>query len=243
MPIEFYSEANRFRGISVDYMNRLESILGVTFQKADYENNMSKDVVDMISANPNPKQLAQYGFVSLKEPFLSFPYSIYTLNKTDNITSWEDLDGKRVAVFRNGAMPQILAKFPNIKTIPVSLAEDAFMALQDGSADAYVGNEVVVDYVSNLQNLNYVKKVATTPYKANVYILVRNDWPELKSILEKTFVYTEPERNDIIKHWSPGNNLQTKHAQGGDLHNDFTDEQIENTIAEIQQALRKTKRQ
>lgn len=212
MPIEFYSEANRFRGISVDYMNRLENVLGITFQKADYESNMTKDVVDMISANPNPKRLAQNGYVSLKEPFLSFPYSIYTHTKTDNINSWEDLQGKRVAVFRNGLMPQVLAKFPGVKIIPVNLAEDAFMALQDGSADAYVGNEMVVDYVSNIQGLNYIKKVATTSYKAHVYMLIRNDWPEFKSILEKTFVYMEPERNDIIKRWSPVNNLQTKHT-------------------------------
>lgn len=210
MPIEFYSEANRFRGISMDYLNRLESILGVTFKKADYENNMSKDVVDMISANPNPKQLSQYGFISLKDPFLTFPYSIYTHTRTDDINSWEDLEGKRVAVFRNGLMPQVLAKFPGVKLVPVGLAEDAFMALQDGTADAYVGNEVVVDYVSNIQGLNYIKKVATTSYKAQIYMLVRNDSPELKSILEKTFTYMEPERYDIIKRWSPGNNQQTK---------------------------------
>lgn len=212
MPIEFYSEANRFRGISMDYLNRLESILGVTFKKADYENNMSKDVVDMISANPNPKQLSQYGFISLKDPFLTFPYSIYTHTRTDDINSWEDLEGKRVAVFRNGLMPQVLVKFPGVKLVPVGLAEDAFMALQDGTADAYVGNEVVVDYVSNIQGLNYIKKVATTSYKAQIYMLVRNDSPELKSILEKTFTYMEPERSDIIKRWSPGNNQQTKHT-------------------------------
>lgn len=40
------------------------------------------------------------------------------------------------------------------------------------------------------------------------------------------------------------NPVTHEHAQDGDLHSmDFTDEQIENTIAEIQQALRKTKRQ
>lgn len=40
------------------------------------------------------------------------------------------------------------------------------------------------------------------------------------------------------------NPVTQAHPQEGDLHSmDFTDEQIENTIAEIQQALRKTKRQ
>ena len=210
MPIEFYSEANRFRGITVDYMNRLEPILGVTFQKADYETNSTTEIVDMVSASTNPKLLAKNGFVSLDEPLLTFPYAIYTHVKTNNIKNWEDLDGKRVAVFRKGSMPQILAKFPAIKIIPVDLAEDAFIALQEGSADAYVGNEMVVDYVSNIQGLNYIKKIGNTPYKANIYMVVRGDWPELKSILQKAFIYLEPENNEILKKWDLVNIKKTK---------------------------------
>lgn len=210
MPIEFFSEANRFRGITVDYMYRLEPILGVTFKKADYETNSTTDIVDMVSSSTNPALLAKNGFVSLDEPLLTFPYAIYTHVNTDNIKSWDDLDGKRVAVFRKGSMPQILAKFPSIKIIPVSLAEDAFIALQEGTADAYIGNEMVVDYVSNIQGLNYIKKIGDTPYKANIYMLVRADWPELKSILQKTLVYLEPEKADILKRWDLVNNKKTK---------------------------------
>ncbi|HSI43011.1 MAG TPA: EAL domain-containing protein [Methylotenera sp.] len=210
MPIEFFSEANRFRGITVDYMQRLESILGVSFKKSDYETNSTPDIVDMISASTNPKLLEKNGFVSLDEPLLTFPYAIYTHVKTDNITSWDDLDGKRVAVFKKGAMPQILAKFPTIKIIPVNLAEDAFVALQEGTADAYIGNEMVVDYVSNIQGLNYIKKISDTPYKANTYMLVRADWPQLKSILQKTLLYVEPEKSEIVGKWDLANNQRAK---------------------------------
>ncbi len=211
MPIEFYSEANRFRGITIDYMQRLETILGVTFQKADYETNSTTDIVDMISASTNPKSLAKNGFVSLDEPLFTFPYAVYTHTKTTNINSWEDLNGKRVAVFRKGSMPGVLEKFPAITVVPVNLAEDAFIALQEGTADAYVGNEIVVDYVSNIQGLNYIKKIGNTSYKANIYMLVRSDWPELKSILEKTYVYMEPEKSEILKKWDLVNNLKAKH--------------------------------
>ncbi|MBA3695462.1 MAG: EAL domain-containing protein [Methylotenera sp.] len=210
MPIEFFSEANRFRGITVDYMQKLESILGVNFQKADYETNSTTDIVDMISASTNPKLLTKNGFVSLNEPLLTLPYAIYTHNKTNNIKSWEDLNGKRVAVFRKGSMPEILAKFPNIKIVLVDIAEDAFIALQEGTADAYVGNELVVDYVSHIQGLNYIKKIGNTSNTANIYMLVRGDWPELKSILQKSFIYLEPEKKEILNKWNLQNNQKTK---------------------------------
>ena len=210
MPIEFYSEANRFRGITIDYMNRLEPILGVTFQKTDYETNPTTEMVDMVSAISNPNLLTKNGFIGLDKPLLSFPYAIYTASTNADINNFDDLGGKRVAIYKKGNMLQNLAKYPEIQVVPLNLAEDAFTALQENSVDAYVGSEIVVDYVSNIQGVNSIKKIGYTPYRSSIYMAVRNDWPELKSILQKTFLYLEPEKNDVLRRWDLVNDQKIK---------------------------------
>ncbi|ADQ85130.1 EAL domain-containing protein [Methylovorus sp. MP688] len=202
MPIEFLSEGNEFRGITVDYLKRFERLLGVRFQRSEYSENPATETADMLSGIASVKSLNGSRFVALPEPVISVPYTIYIHKKNDTIRTFADLQHKRVAVFKNGPLAGLLTKDQQgIELFKVDIAEEAFVALETGKADAYIGNPLVVDYVSNVQGIRYLAKAGSTPYKASVNMAVRKDWPELASILQKTLKHLEPERSDILNDW------------------------------------------
>jgi diguanylate cyclase (GGDEF)-like protein len=202
MPIEFITEGREFRGVTVDYLSRLEELLGVTFEKVDYSENQVEEHADMLSGVLNNAALEKTKYAALDHPYLTFPFAIYANINNPGIRSLGDLAHKRVAVFKYGAVTRSLTtNHPSIRLVRVELAEEAFSAIKTGSADAYIGNEMIVDYISSVQGLRYVNKVGYTPYEAKVSMAVRADWPEFKSILEKSLAFIEPERAAILKNW------------------------------------------
>jgi diguanylate cyclase (GGDEF)-like protein len=208
-PIEYISEGNQFRGISVDYLNRLEKILGVTFKKIDRENDADTNSFDMLTSVTNPKLINSEKLIPLDEPYLTFPYAIYTHGDDNAIGHYDDLEDKKIAVFKRSIVTSQLHKdFSNIELFNIEIAEDAFSLLENHKVDAYIGNEMVVDYVANIGGVNFVKKVAYTSMNAQVSMAVRSDWPELKSILQKSLVYLSPEQEAILKKWDLSQNRQ-----------------------------------
>ena len=205
-PIEYISEGNQFRGITVDYLYKLERLLGIKFKKVDFSDIPTINSIDMLSGvinpNLNPESIKNNGFVVLNKPYLTFPYAIYTHKNNTNIYDLTSLYGKRIAVFKKSAVAsQLMTRLPTAKLVNIDIAEDAFTALEMQTVDAYVGNEMIVDYVANIQGVSFIKKTSYTPYEAQVSMAVRSDWPELKSILQKSLLALEPEQDEILKKW------------------------------------------
>jgi diguanylate cyclase (GGDEF)-like protein len=201
-PIEYISEGNQFRGIAVDYLRKLEGLLGVSFKKIDVSDTPATNSIDMLSGVTNTKSIKNNGFVALSKPYLTFSYAIYTHKKNKNIQRLKDLQGKRIAIFKKSAVSsQLLARLPSAKLVNMDIAEDAFSALEMQTVDAYIGNEMIVDYVANSQGVNFIKKVGYTPYQAQVSMAVRQDWPHLQSILQKSLLALESDQEEILKKW------------------------------------------
>lgn len=202
-PIGFLSEANELRGISVDYLKKLETILGVKFHRVPSLDNPAIENTDMIAAVANPKSLAETRFTPLDAPYLEMPFGIFTRNATHHIQGLHDLHGKRVAVFKTGAATQALARdHPEIQLYKADIAEEAFTALMSGKVDAYVGNLLIVSFVARNQGFGNIKLAGNTPYSASITMAVRSDWPLLKSILQKGLhAISEEEKNAIYSNW------------------------------------------
>ncbi|OYY82067.1 MAG: hypothetical protein B7Y34_03265, partial [Methylophilales bacterium 16-45-9] len=96
---------------------------------------------------------------------------------------------------------KISENYPNIKLVHVNIANEAFQLLEAGKVDAYVGNELVVDYHVSVHRMKYVKKVALTPFASSVYMAVNQDNQELASILEKSMAVIGQNNEDILKNW------------------------------------------
>lgn len=204
MPIEFKLESERHRGISVDYLTEISKLLNVNFTIVDFPENSQPGAVDML-AGVIGQQVKYPNFRALSQPFLVVPFVIYIHHDNPQsmlINSLDDLKSKRVAVFKHGILAQKISEnYPNIKLVHVNIADEAFQLLEAGKVDAYVGNELVVDYHVSVHRMKYVKKVALTPFASSVYMAVNQDNQELASILEKSMAVIGQNNEDILKNW------------------------------------------
>ncbi len=204
MPIEFKLENGEHRGISVDYLAALSNLLNISFVIVDYADNMDAKDADIISGVSN-LNLKNTQFKLLAKPYLEFPLAIYTdkrLEKKPNKWSLEMLNGARVAVYKNGIIgQQIHEKYPEIKLVYVDVADEAFEKLEADVIEAYIGNEIIIDYHIMFNRINFAEKSGLTPFTATVSMAASTDKPELASILEKGLLTVEPNNKKIQEKW------------------------------------------
>lgn len=204
MPIEFKLESEDHRGLSIDYLTRLADILHIDFTITNYVDDISPEDADIISGVSN-KNLKNPNFRLLNQPFLVFPLAIYTnknIKKQSKIKSLEELSDARVAIFKHGLIGQKVSEnYPKIKLVYVDLADEAFEKLRAGTVEAYIGNEMVVDYHIAFNRLKFTEKSGLTPFTTEVSMAVRSDQPELASILEKGLSVIQPDNEELIGKW------------------------------------------
>lgn len=202
-PVEFLDEDHQFKGISIDYLRLLEQKLPIHFRFIRSEEDPAHESAAVLSAVAAPDKLNDSAYSIIHEPFLEMPFVIFTREETNNVNELEDLNNKKVAVFRYGAAARALEKnHPQIELYRVDIADEALAALNAGQVDAYMGNLVVINYVARNLGFANVKIAAETPYGANLYMAARDDLPLLKSILGKALnSITTQEKNRISRNW------------------------------------------
>lgn len=203
-PIEFIFELQEFRGISVDYLKKLESILDVEFVKNMSHQSLADNDTDMISSITSLSLLEGTRYQALHKPFLTTPVAVFTKKGAPRLNGLKDLYGKKVAVFKSGIISKLLAEeHPQIKLYLVDIAEEALEALVTNKVDAYIGNSVVIKYVLKSTENEQIEFNINTPYNSDVYMAVRSDWPQLKSILEKALLaMPEEDKTEILNKWT-----------------------------------------
>jgi diguanylate cyclase (GGDEF)-like protein len=91
-----------------------------------------------------------------------------------------------VAVVENYAIHELLNKnHPDISLLLVDSPNAGLEAVANGQAYAYIDNVAVVGQLLNTTGLTNLHINGEAPYKADVAMAVRKDWPELHSILQK----------------------------------------------------------
>lgn len=204
MPIEFKSESEEYQGLSIDYLKSLSNILHVNFQLVDYVDNIKPAEANIISGVVN-KNLSNSGFNSFTQPFLEIPLAIYTnkhIYRPFKIKSLDDVNIGSIAIFKGGLVgKKISEKYPKLKIYYVDIADEALELLRTGVVDAYVGNELVIDYHIAFYRLKFVEKSGLTQFTSTVSMAIRTDQPELASILEKGLLTIKPDNKKLIEKW------------------------------------------
>jgi len=197
-------ESDKHRGLSIDYLSRIKDLFQINFIVVNYIENIDPEKADIISG-VSGNNLKSTKFHLLNQPFLSFPFAIYTnkyIDKKTQISTLEDLKFSRVAVFKNGPLRQKLSEnYPKMKLVYVDIADEAFDELKSGTVDAYVGNEMVLDYYINIHRLKFVEKSGLTPFTSAISMAVRNDQPELASIMEKGILAIGQNNKELLDNW------------------------------------------
>ena len=116
------------------------------------------------------------------------------------------LEGMKVAMVENIPIyKQVKKGYPNIYIYPAENPIDAMKSVSNGNTDAFVGSFIVVGYAMQKYQFPNLKIAGHAEYEDFLFkFTVRNDWPELVSILNKVIASITPsEHNQIFHKWMP----------------------------------------
>jgi PAS domain S-box-containing protein len=202
-PIEFMPESGEIRGISVDYLRRMEPMLGIRFRLQGSGESLANETADILSATHKTPDFEDSRFQTLEPPFITNTFVVYSKKDGPHYKNLSELKGKKVAAFKTGVVAKMLAQHhPDIVLYPADIAEEALEALLTDKVDAYIGNPLIVNHVAQTQGMANIVMSGDTPYRADIYMAVRNDWPLLASAMSKALdaVY-EQDRREIMDRW------------------------------------------
>ena len=206
-PIEYVDEEGKFLGISADYIERLEKMLGIKFKLVKGQTwqqmvkNFKKGEIDLFTSLNNTPERKKY--MNFTRSYTQFPIGIFAGSESNFILDMEELKGKKVGVVKGYATQELLeTNYPNIELVMAQDPIEALDMVSHEEIDAYVGNILVTTYYIGKLGYTHLKVVGKTPYQYEQSIGVRKDWPIFISILNKALdAISESEKNTIYKKW------------------------------------------
>ena len=206
-----YSKDGSPSGIIVDLLNVVSERTGVKFHFVIPSPLFSVDLQGLIqhtgpdllgSLTPTPEREKKILFT---KPYISSPKFIFTRDDAEFVASMENLNGKSVAVIKAYLVHKELEKnYPDINLVFCKNNREALTAVSSGKAFAFIGSMIATPFMINEYGLNNLKASAPSALRdATVAMATRNDWPELRDILNKVFDgMPGSEKAALINKWS-----------------------------------------
>jgi len=216
-PIVTYSEVNwkplsiiqngEMYGIMRDYLNLITERTGIIFKyvpSTSWEDVLQKfkdQKIDLIPGIGSSAQEKSLGILS--NQYAEFPIAIVTDDSYSFLDSLSAFSDKTIAIPKYYTSYNFLKEhYPQINILETTNIEEALTLVATGKADAFVGHIATSLYYISELNLNTLKVSGTTFFTFKHSYLIQNDYPELKSIINKALVsISENEKNTIKSRW------------------------------------------
>ena len=207
-PLIFTGDNKRIQGIIPDYLDLFSSMIGIHFQPVILSrdgfpeplSSRNADVVSTLTETP------PNGNMELTDAWFTLNWVIVNRLGDPLFRGIQDLTGKKVAVVRNTPNIDLLKRnFPGIDFYLVGSPMDAMQSVSIGNADAFIGTFADAAYVIQGTQFSNLKIAGCANCEDFSYkFSVRNDWPELVSILNKVIhTVTTQEQDQIFHKWIP----------------------------------------
>ncbi|NCP64978.1 MAG: transporter substrate-binding domain-containing protein [Paraglaciecola sp.] len=152
-PYEYESEQGEYRGIAAEILARVCEKVGLKPRVSldRWENLLPKLQRGELQIAPamTPSTQRQQDFV-FSSAYLSSHIGIFVAANDKRELNMTNLDGLRLVLTRGHYLATELPKrFKNIKYVEVNEPLDGLSAISLGRADAFIGNQGVVEYLSN----------------------------------------------------------------------------------------------
>jgi signal transduction histidine kinase/ABC-type nitrate/sulfonate/bicarbonate transport system substrate-binding protein len=158
------------------------------------------DLISSLAVTPEREKK-----ISFTKTYVSTPLFIFTRDDAEFVASTEQLFGKTVAVIENYRVHKLLAEnYPDIKLLIFKSNKEALRAVSSGKAFAFIGGLISTPFMINEYGLKNLKASAPSALPdATVAMGIRNDWPELRDIINKVIdAIPAAEKAAIINKWS-----------------------------------------
>ena len=207
-PFEFVNKGKP-EGIAIDYIKKSTKTIGLKVEFIiDNESSLSEayniiknkrdkyDTFLFSVKNKTREKEFSYGI-----PYLSYPMMIISNKNIPYFSSLKDLTNKKV-VLENGYLTNdwIKRDYPNIKIINAKNTKDALKLVNEGKADAYVGNTAVANYLSAYEGMDNLKVIGPSGYgNIKFSFIAPKEWPELSSLLSKGYKQISPSEHSALQ--------------------------------------------
>ncbi|WP_163340426.1 transporter substrate-binding domain-containing protein [Desulfopila sp. IMCC35008] len=207
VPFEFIDVDGSYRGMCADYVQLISERTGITMDIApnltwneavEQAKIRRIDVLPCVGMTEKRKE-----FLTYSSPHQTFYRVLVTEEGSSIGNSLADLHGQQVAVQRNSSHHGFLQDNTDIQPILFDTAEEAILSVSEGKNDVFIGNENMTGYTINRKGIVNLKMARLAEAEGkNLYFAVRNDWPELVSIINKGLAsISEKEREAIKQKW------------------------------------------
>jgi len=198
-PIEFVNQHWEYDGLAKDYFDYIHSKTGIQFvpnkhltwsESVSHIQNGKLDIYGAVIKTPEREKYTDYTL-----PYLKSPMVIATQKGENYIPSLDIVKNKTLAVVKDYAAQELIeSHYPHLKTLLVSNVQEGLHAVAKGKAYGYVDNLAVIGYHIQTEGLSNLQISGETPFKADVSMAIRKDWPELRSIIDKVFQTLDPQK-------------------------------------------------
>lgn len=195
-------------GFSIDLMNLLAQKAGLKVKYITGEWNdlyikaKNKKIDVMLNIAKNKERTKYFLFTSSYQKNAN---AIYGRKSDHSISDIQSLVGKKVAMVDGFYYEEILRKkYPLIQIVPKKNTKETLQSVCIGEADATIGSFIVNNHLLNNMVCNNIEFKSELPSNddQNLHIAVRNDYPELLSILNKALADVgSNELNKMRRKW------------------------------------------
>jgi polar amino acid transport system substrate-binding protein len=124
---------------------------------------------------------------AFSKPYGSFSYVIATRDDVSYIPNLAALEGKKIAIRRSaGVLRELMSLVPHIQPILTENSDDAVDLLRHGHVYAVVELLPLLSHLIEHKQYDTVKISGTTDLHQSLRFIIRNDYPELLSIVNKS---------------------------------------------------------
>ncbi len=158
--------------------------------------------IDLLPATYFTDKRATFGRYS--NPYFSAREFLYIRKNDGSVRSFNDLDGKKLAVVKGfGTIPKIREKFPHIEIVETKNQLSSIYAVLNEEVDALFESQIVINDLARRELITGLRSIGQTSFKASsLYFFSRLDEPLLQSILTKALDdVSEAERRELIDKW------------------------------------------
>ncbi len=207
MPYERINEQGKHEGMAADYIKLFAQRAGLTlelFPTDSWEATLKAaetrqcDIISMARETEDRRR-----YMNFTTPYISYPYVIATTNDKFFLEDIRQHPDKLFAVVRSYAANQYLKDIlPDIKLLPVDNIDEGLAKLREGKVYGYVDSILSIGYSISKGSHVDIKISGKLDFQSRPAIAVRNDEPELLSILQKAMnSVSEAERQEIYNRW------------------------------------------
>ena len=211
-PFIFINKQGIVDGFNVDLIAQINKNLGTNFTikrqlswSAGYEDLVNGDVTSLMSVTPTPEREK---FLSFSPVYYYAPQYILTNQSNKNIHNIHDLENKRVSVFSNDLIAQLIKESVEVKSFHYIVSmKDAYISLSNGQVDA-----AVVSTLDEAQMLKHNLKIVDTVYSnaGNLAIATNKKQPMLNQIITKGIrSISKKQMKELTHSWNKANTVNT----------------------------------